>query len=239
MVVSSIEIIGTQPFCVGGSVVLDAGPGYASYLWNTGSTTSAITVLQSGSYWLSTMDPNGCIDSSLQATPVDILVWDPQPQVSVVADSLIVTDAVNYVGFQWFLNGDSIPGATQEFYVINPTGSGNYEVEATDANGCVGDSETFELTCCTGIDETAFDGSVNIYPNPTNGDFIVDITMNASHEFTLDLVDLVGKVIWTDATIGTTDQIRKQYSVKELTNGVYFLRVIADNKMSVVKLIKQ
>ncbi len=239
MVVSSIEIIGTQPFCVGGSVVLDAGPGYASYLWNTGSTTSAITVLQSGSYWLSTMDPNGCIDSSLQATPVDILVWDPQPQVSVVADSLIVTDAFNYVGFQWFLNGDSILGATQEFYVINPTGSGNYEVQATDANGCVGDSETFELTCCTGIDETAFDGSVNVYPNPTNGDFIVDITMNASHEFTLDLVDLVGKVIWTDGSIGTTDQIRKQYSVKELTNGVYFLRVTADNKMSVVKLIKQ
>jgi hypothetical protein len=68
---------------------------------------------------------------------------------------------------------------------------------------------------------------------------MVDITMNASHEFTLDLVDLVGKVIWTDGSIGTTDQIRKQYSVKELTNGVYFLRVTADNKMSVVKLIKQ
>jgi hypothetical protein len=239
MMVSTIELIGTQPFCFGGSVVLDAGTGYASYLWNTGSTTSAITVLQSGSYWLTTLDPNGCIDSSLQATPVEILVWDPQPQVSVVADSLIVTDAVNYVGFQWFLNGNPIPGATQEFYVINPTGSGNYQVEATDANGCVGDSETFELTCCTGIDETAFDGSVNIYPNPTNGDFMVDITMNASHEFTLDLVDLVGKVIWTDGSIGTTDQIRKQYSVKELTNGVYFLRVTADNKMSVVKLIKQ
>ncbi len=239
MAVAQIEVIGEEPFCIGGSVVLDAGPGYASYLWNTGSTTSAITVTATGSYWLTTLDGNGCIDSSMQATPVDILVYDPQPQVAVVADSLIVTDAVNYVGFQWFLNNAPIPDATSEFYVINPTGSGNYEVQATDANGCVGNSETFELTCCTGISETAFDGRVEIYPNPNNGHFMVDITMNGTRSMFVELHDMVGKMVWSDGSIGITDQVRKQYDVTELPNGVYFLRVTADSQMSVMKLIKQ
>ncbi len=36
----------------GNSVVLDAGAGYANYLWSTGDTVSAITVTQAGQYWI-------------------------------------------------------------------------------------------------------------------------------------------------------------------------------------------
>jgi hypothetical protein len=37
-------------FCKGKSIVLDAGSGYASYLWNTGATTQTITVSTPGNY---------------------------------------------------------------------------------------------------------------------------------------------------------------------------------------------
>lgn len=239
MAVPGIVVIGEEPFCFGESVVLQVEEGYASYLWNTGSTTSSITVTQSGSYWLSTLDGNGCIDSSTQAAPVDIMVWTPQPLVDVVGSTLIVTNADQFEEFQWLLNNNPIPGATQSQYAINPTGSGNYTVQVIDENDCVGTSSVFELTCCVGIEEADFDGSVRVYPNPNNGEFIVDITLNASRRMTVEMHDMVGKIIWTDATMGTTDQLRKQYDINELPNGIYFLRVTADTQMNVIKVIKQ
>lgn len=239
MAVSQIQIIGQQPFCNGGSVVLQVEQGYASYLWNTGSTTSAITVTQSGSYWLSTLDGNGCIDSSMQATPVEILVWNPQPLVDVVGSTLIVTNAQDFTQFQWLLNGNAIPGATQSQYTINPTGSGNYSVQVQDANGCSGTSQVYELTCCVGVEEVNFDGSVSVYPNPNNGAFTVEITLNTARTLTVEMYDLVGKVMWSDGTMGTTEQLRKQYDITTLPNGIYFLRVTADSQTSVVKVIKQ
>lgn len=239
MAVSEIVVIGEEPFCFGGSVVLQVEEGYASYLWNTGSTTSAITVTQSGSYWLTTLDGNGCIDSSMQATPVDILVWQPVPQVDVVGSTLVVTNADQFQTFQWLLNGNAIPGATQSEYAINPTGSGNYTVQVTDENGCVGNSQNYELTCCVGIEESEFDGTVSVYPNPNNGQFIVDVQLNGSKEMTVEMYDMVGKIIWSDGTIGTSDQLRKEYDIRELPNGIYFLRIMADSQMNVVKVVKQ
>lgn len=43
-----------------GQATIDAGAGFAAYLWNTGATTQSITVQQSGSYWVKTTDTNGC-----------------------------------------------------------------------------------------------------------------------------------------------------------------------------------
>lgn len=237
MAVSTLTIIGQEPFCFGGSVIIDSEPGYASYLWNTGSTTQSITVTTSGSYWLTTMDGNGCIDSTTQTDAVEILVWTPVPQVDVVGGSLVVSDPQNYPGgLQWFDgNNNPIQGATSSTYV--PTTTGIYSVQGTDGNGCVGSSQIFDLII--GIDEAAFDGSINVYPNPNNGQFIVDVAMNGTRTMTVELYDMVGKAVWTDGTIGVADQVRKQYDVRELPNGVYFLRVTADTQMSVVKIIKQ
>lgn len=45
----------TQTAC-GNSMVLSAATGQSNYLWNTGATTSSITVNSSGSYWWETID---------------------------------------------------------------------------------------------------------------------------------------------------------------------------------------
>jgi hypothetical protein len=42
---------------------LDAGAGFADYLWSTSETTQTITVLSTGTYWVSVTDSNGCTGS--------------------------------------------------------------------------------------------------------------------------------------------------------------------------------
>ena len=46
--------------CSYGSIILNALPGYKSYVWSTNSGASSITITRPGEYWLDVTDNNGC-----------------------------------------------------------------------------------------------------------------------------------------------------------------------------------
>ncbi len=230
---------GPLEFCIGGEVHLDAGPGYASYLWSHGSTTQVVTVIESGEYTVVVLDGNGCIDSSMVADPVVVTVWDPEPTVVENGDVLTVSNAGDFVGFQWFHNGNPIPGATGDSYDISGMGSGNYHVCVVDDQGCEGCSFVYEMTCCVGIEEALFDGEVIVYPNPNSGQITLEVEMQRSMDMSVVLYDMVGKQVWIDTDLGNTASLRKQYDLSELPDGVYFLRVHAAEQMTIQKLDKQ
>ncbi len=73
---------GPTTFCQGGSVTLDAGQGYTSYLWSPGGeTTEAIVVSTSGSYSVSVTDSTGCQGTS---PPTVVTVGQyPTPLITV------------------------------------------------------------------------------------------------------------------------------------------------------------
>ncbi|MBL4586691.1 MAG: T9SS type A sorting domain-containing protein [Flavobacteriales bacterium] len=228
---------GPLEFCNGESVTLDAGTGYASYLWNTGSTTQTITVFETGCYWPIVLDGNGCIDSSLVVDSVCINVVDPEPLVLHSGDSLIVTNAGDFVSYQWYLNNDILVDETNPVLVVKEFG--NYVVCVTDADGCEGCSLNNETDCCVGIEEAFFDGNVYVYPNPNSGQFTLEVEMQSSVDMSVGLYDMVGKQVWLDQDLGNTNSLRKQYDMSEIPDGVYFIRIYADDQMTVQKLIKQ
>ena len=157
-------------------------------------------------------------------------------------DSLILTNPGDFVSYQWYYgtgpsNMTPISSATDAGYVI--TQRGYYRVCVIDENGCEGCSFVFEMTCCVGVEEVNFEGEVNVYPNPSNGQFTLEVELPRLMDMTIGLSDMVGKQVWLDQGIGTTSTLRKQYDLTQLPNGVYFLRIQADNQMTVYKLIKQ
>ncbi len=228
---------GPHAFCNGESITLDAGSGYASYLWNSGSTTQTVNVIESGEYTVIVLDGNGCIDSSMTADPVVVTVWEPEPILDEAGDSLIVANVSEFVSYQWYLDGNLIAGATGDVYVIEEDGS--YMVCGVDTNGCEGCSFEHDMNCCVGIEEAFFDGDVNVYPNPNSGQFTLEVEMQRSMDMTVGLYDMVGKQIWLDKDLGNSSSLRKQYDMSQIPDGVYFLRIHADDQMTVQKLIKQ
>jgi hypothetical protein len=61
-------ISGTLTFCGGTSTTLNAGPGYSSYLWNTGATTQTINVNTVATFTVTVTNANGCSASASATT---------------------------------------------------------------------------------------------------------------------------------------------------------------------------
>ncbi len=126
---------GPLTFCEGGSVSLDAGTGYASYRWNTGSVSRRLTVTSSGSYYCVVKSAEG---NTGMSDTVQVVVH-PNPAPSIAA-----------IGFLPMCEGDSVElnaGAGFTRYLWN-TGSdkqtiiaktaGNYIVTVWNGWNCVG-----------------------------------------------------------------------------------------------------
>jgi hypothetical protein len=119
-------------------------------------------------------------------------------------------------------------------------GLGDHEIAVTvDQNGCTGMSNSFTVTvdACLGV--TELDGlSVNIYPNPSNGQIVLDVT-GESEALMLTLVDMHGKLVYTETLNAISNGLRKQIDLGELAKGVYFVRLEAGNDSMTRKLVIQ
>ncbi|MFM6935152.1 MAG: beta strand repeat-containing protein [Flavobacteriales bacterium] len=122
---------GPTSFCQGSNVVLSASSG-ATYLWNTGATTSSITASTAGSYNVLVTNTNGCSTSS-QTVNVQV---NANPTATITANgstSLCQGSSVNLSassGSSYVWN----TGETSATITVN-TG-GNYFVTVYSSNGC-------------------------------------------------------------------------------------------------------
>lgn len=118
-----------------GTATLDAGQGYASYLWSNGSTASAIAVSVNGAYSVTVSDSLGCTGMA-----VGILVLPQPPQVSILGagsicqgDTTILSAPGNFDQYLW-----STGEMTPEITIVE---GGAYSVTVIDANGCTATDE--------------------------------------------------------------------------------------------------
>lgn len=71
---------GKKVFCPCDSTLLESESGFNSYLWSTGATTKSIWVGQTGKYYVTALNDNGCFTYS---DTVDITVYDTKTKVLI------------------------------------------------------------------------------------------------------------------------------------------------------------
>ncbi len=128
-----MAITGATSFCASGNTVLNAGSGYASYLWSNGATTQQITASTGGTYIVTVSVGPGCTGS---AQAVVTSVAYPQPTVqsnipSICSGSTATLNAGSGYGAYLWSNGKT----TQSIDVTQP---GTFTVTVTNASGCSG-----------------------------------------------------------------------------------------------------
>jgi len=217
---------GQVQICEGSSVQLNAGAGYAAYNWSTGATVQTVTVSNPATYWVSVVNANGCVSS---ADTVYLSYLQPLvPNINETGQGLLVCTNDSSSSYQWYFNGAPISGATNYDYC--PTQSGNYTVVVIDANGCEVESTTSEYTfmddspCATGIQE--HDLSLDVYPNPSTGQFTVRYAFTKQMDVQLTVYDLMGKQVVVPTKL-TSMNGTSVIDLSQQTDGVYTLRIEA------------
>lgn len=118
-------------FCNEKSLVLDAGPGFSAYSWNTGASTQQISAGTAGTFRIAATNPNGCISrDTLTIHNVYAL-----PKINLGKDTFLCRDKSMILnpgsGFSTYLWHD---GSTANTYMA--TQPGTYAVLVTDRNNC-------------------------------------------------------------------------------------------------------
>ena len=116
---------------------------------------------------------------------------------------------------------------------------GTYTVTITDAKGCTEiQSLTVKRSTVSTNDPTSAINRMTLAPNPTTGSAILDVEFNRPAETRLQVFNLMGQMLYETRSPASD---RQQYDL-DMTNrpaGVYLIRVTAENKSHVVRLVKQ
>lgn len=231
---------GNQNLCQGTPAYIQADNGYLNYLWNTGDNTNVLTTTESGTYSVTAEDANGCtLSTSITVAfmPTDMVA------ISVTPDS-----AYHCIGTSILLTANG-----SNTYVWNQTATGNtysesfnslgeeiFSVLATDVNGCqsVDTAWIQVVNCHTSIAEW-LSNPVTIFPNPTNGQFVVEHQSAKGEIKNIRLTDARGRIVMEKAVAYQNGHLSEQFRLNKLAKGVYLLQLSSPEGQLNRKIILQ
>lgn len=216
--------------CPGDKVVMTMGLPYTENLqWYNlgkpikGATEQKYTVTEKGSYTVCG-SPAVCPSyTDCQSIPMNFTFDKAEAAISQKGDTLFASKAKNY---QWYFNGNSIPGAKQNYLV--PVKSGNYKVGINTTYNCTDISSAYYYT-------TISNDIVTVSPNPVNT--VMRVHIQKAGVTQLVIADLFGKRYKQIPHTGNDAVI----SVGDLRTGTYVLQLLNNSKQVIgsTKIFKQ
>jgi PKD repeat protein len=186
-----------QKFCI--DFVDNSTNNPTAWLWlfDGGSPTSStdqnpahICYNAPGEYDVTLITTNANGNDTL-TLPGYITVYSTPPFPSIAQVGYTLTSSLADA-YQWQLNAVDIPGATDQSYTVQQ--SGTYTVIITDANGCQNSFSTYVLI--SGIDESNIDAGIYIFPNPVNDELSIQASSIQMNEATsISIVNVLGQKV--------------------------------------------
>jgi PKD repeat protein len=173
---------------------------------------------------LITTNANGS-DTLIFEDYIIVYTTPPFPTITQNGNTLSASPAESY---QWQLNSLDISGATTQTY--EATQSGLYTVIITDSNGCT-NSATVDVVF-TGIENLFTDAGLSIYPNPSNGNLIVDWMNVKDDELKMEIFNSIGQLIFSSTEMISNQHFRKELYLNDQPSGIYFIGIKMDERLS-------
>ena len=225
--------------CLGDTVQLQgiafgAGPNYLA-TWSPSNSLSDPSILNPLAYPTLTTDytltpwSNGCpgFADTLRVTVHPI---PAAPTISQSLDTLFSSPAPQFHTYRWCLNGQPISGATDQFLVINT--SGTYEAKIVSNWGCVSQASS----PITGVEERLEKG-VMIFPNPASERIMLQFAEVGF--FKVTLLDFRGVVMReVQGNVNVNGQMEMPLG-EELPAGMYLLRVESENGEKLSRMVQK
>jgi hypothetical protein len=180
---------------------------------------------------ITTDDPPG---SCIAASDMMVLTINPSPIKPTISNVLNTLSSDAGISYQWFFNGDTIQGETSQFHVA--TQSGFYTVAVSDINGCWATSDPYGLT---GIEDVGLFKETKLYPNPTNGQFTLEMDLRKSTSLSVELYDFTGQLIYSEEVAATSGEFLRNIDSRSYAKGIYYLQIVSDEGVVNRKVVLQ
>jgi hypothetical protein len=218
------------------TATVNNGTAPISFIWNNGSTASALNNLAPGNYAVTATDANGCVSSSNATVASDA---GNIAATSVSTD--VTTNSGNDGTADITVSGGTAPisylwsnGETTED--LSGLVAGNYSLTITDANGCVFVENVTINQPPVAIALTASNWTASIFPNPTDKQTMVAVELGTVANVRIRLVNSLGQII---QSVEYSDVMNVQHSlnVADLPAAMYMVEITADGVQKVQQLI--
>ncbi len=258
-------ITGPDTVCIGGTVSFSVPTvtGVTSYTWSVPSTggwaiiagqnTSTVTIVsgsasgdvcvaETNSCGISqqgcrtiTVDPAGTVTAQPGTITGPTNVGSGTAQTYSIAP---VTNATSYLwsvptGLGWVLNSGQ---GTTSINVTTGTNSGQVCVKAQ--NDC-GNSTQKCLDVACGITENSGLENLNIFPNPNDGMFILDMEVAGIQHISIEIFDVIGNVVYKNNIAEISGKFQKEMDLSRNAKGTYCLQITTDKGVVNKKIILQ
>jgi Zn-dependent metalloprotease len=90
---------------------------------------------------------------------------------------------------------------------------------------------------CNGIGEIDADAYFAIFPNPATDDLFVDFSSKKPQEYTLTLLDVIGKTIYSSSNMAVSGTNHNKISLYNVKPGVYFINLVSSSLNRTEKVV--
>ena len=138
--------------------------------------------------------------------------------------------------WSWDFDEGPFGADTEETFHVYPPGE--YEVTLTITNDCSSASITQTVIIKTvSTHDLALDGEFVLYPNPSDGHFVLTGTGIAQPQLQFTLTNLLGQEVARSVLTISDQQVKETFDFAHLAPGVYLLSLSGEGKVNTYKVI--
>lgn len=204
-----------------------------TYQWTFGGATpnistdvnpTGICYNSPGTYAVQLIATNALTSDTLTLNNFITVYPSPLPQgIMQSGDTLFANPGA--AGYQWYQDGNLIPGATEYFYVAGM--SGDYNVVATDDNGCEVEAVVFDVIA--GIaPHDRIDDLIAVSPVPANAALTISSGSINGEKAMVTIYNILGEKISAQLCLIAESSIT--VDVSALSSGTYFVEIESGGK---------
>lgn len=169
-----------------------------------------------------------CAAPAIVTSDTLIATVNPTPATPVINANVNELYTTQYDFYQWYIGSTPLGVDSSEM----ATASGVYTVVVTNTFGCSSTSAPYNFVL-TSVSSEFANGSVELYPNPSNGQFSIDLgtvhsTLNVS------IYNIVGKMIF-QKEYATTN--KPSIDLSNQPNGSYFVIIKTSDRTITKKIV--
>jgi len=174
---------------------------------------------------------SNAIGSDTLMLPNFITVYPYPPAQGILQSGDTLFANAGAVSYQWYHNGNVIPGAT-DYYYVAPEG-GNFNVVATDVNGCEVEAVIFDVTA--GVTQFSDGGlQLAIFPNPASESLTITGLISSGIAVDISIYNVLGEKIFS-----AVDWKLPTVNCQPFPSGIYWLDLAINGNVKRLKFVKQ